>query len=73
MKKNIFLLVFVLNSFSFAQNPKEFTDLKGDYLGQTPPDDTPVVFAPGIVSTDDLEHSPAIFSPDGNEVYWVSS
>jgi hypothetical protein len=55
MKKNIFLLVFVLNSFSFAQNPKEFTDLKGDYLGQTPPD------------------SPAIFSPNGNEVYWVSS
>ena len=72
MKKNIFLLVFILTGFSYAQKAQEFTDLYGDYLGQTPPDDTPVVFAPGIVSTDDLEHSPAIFSPDGNEVYWVS-
>ncbi len=48
----------------------EFTDLHGDYLGQTPPGDTPVVFARGLVSTDDLEHSAPMFSPDGNEVFW---
>jgi L-ascorbate metabolism protein UlaG (beta-lactamase superfamily)/pimeloyl-ACP methyl ester carboxylesterase len=44
--------------------------LAGDYLGQSPPGALPQVFAPGIVSTDNLEHSAAVFSPDGNEVYW---
>lgn len=38
----------------------------------TPPGDTPVIFAPGLISGKSMEHSPAIFSPDGNEVYWVS-
>jgi L-ascorbate metabolism protein UlaG (beta-lactamase superfamily) len=47
-----------------------FHKLTGDYLGQTPPGDTPLVFARGIVSTDDLEHSAPAFSPDGNEVFW---
>lgn len=55
-----------------APESHDFTDLYGDYLGQTPPGDTPMVFARGIVSTNDLEHSPAIFSTDGSEVYWVS-
>ena len=44
--------------------------LTGDYLGQTPPGATPRVFARGIVSTDDLEHSAPAFTPDGNEVFW---
>ena len=48
----------------------DFTDLYGDYLGQTPPGDTPVVFAPGIVSTIYMEHSALAFSPDGDEVFW---
>lgn len=61
------LILFVSSSFG-----QQFTDLYSEYLGQTPPGDTPVVFAPGVISTDDLEHSPAVFSPDGNEVYWVT-
>ena len=48
----------------------DYHTLTGDYLGQTPPGDTPVVFARGLVSTDDLEHSAPMFSPDGNEVFW---
>jgi hypothetical protein len=36
------------------------------------PGDTPVVFAPDIVSGYGLEHSGAIFSPGGDEVYWCS-
>ena len=56
-----------------APEPSEFKDLKGDYLGQTPPGDIPVVFAPGIIATEDLEHSPAVFSPDGDEVYWITA
>jgi Tol biopolymer transport system component len=47
-----------------------FHNLTGDYFGQTPPGDTPQVFAPGIVSTDANEHSAPSFSPDGNEVFW---
>jgi hypothetical protein len=40
-----------------------------DYFGQTPPGDSAVVFAPGLVSlTDRLENSLA-FSPDGNECF----
>ncbi len=49
---------------------QNFTDLYGDYLGQTPQGDTPGVFARGIVSTDYAEHSAPVFSPDGNEVFW---
>jgi len=64
----ITVLVLLVKSL-FGQ---EFTNFYGDYLGQTPPNDTPVIFAPGIISKNTLEHSAAIFSPDGNEVYWVS-
>ncbi|MGD1007977.1 MAG: putative Ig domain-containing protein [Ignavibacteriaceae bacterium] len=40
-----------------------------DYFGQSPPGDSAVVFAPGIISlTDRLENSLA-FSPDGNECF----
>ena len=48
-----------------------FPVLKGDYLGQTPPTDKPELFAPGIVSSIWGLHSTAVFSPDGNEVYWA--
>lgn len=41
-----------------------------DYLGQTPPGDTPVVFARGIVSDSLQQHGVPSFSPDGNEVFW---
>ncbi|MBN1504756.1 MAG: ankyrin repeat domain-containing protein, partial [Candidatus Eisenbacteria bacterium] len=49
----------------------QFPFLEGDYLGQTPPGDTPRLFAPGIVSSVWGLHSTAVFSPDGNEVYWA--
>ncbi len=51
-----------------------FTDLEGDYLGQTPPGETPVVFAPGIISVDStIEHGSPTFSPDGNTILWQSN
>lgn len=70
MKKELLIMISCLFANSLFGQP--FTDLYGDYLGLTPPGDTPVIFAPGIISGNSLEHSPAIFSPDGNEVYWVS-
>lgn len=52
----------------------EFPVLKGDYLGQRPPGDTPVVFAPGIISKPTtVEHGFPTFSHDGNEVFWQAN
>jgi hypothetical protein len=53
------------------QSDIRFPVLEGDYLGQTPPGDKPELFAPGIVSSIWGLHSTAVFSPDGNEVYWA--
>ena len=68
MKTNICIILILISGSSFGQ---QFTALYGEYLGQTPPGDTPIVFAPGIVSRQSLEHGPAVFSPDGKEVYWA--
>ena len=66
----IFAGIFVL-MISCGQKVKtEFPILRGLYLGLKPPRDVPQLFAPGIVSTDKNEHSPAIFSKDGNEFFW---
>jgi len=66
----ILLFWFCLTEIQ-AQSTKEFPVLKGDYLGQSLPGDVPVVFAPGIVSTNTtVEHGAPTFSPDGNEVFW---
>jgi ankyrin repeat protein len=56
-----------------SQADPRFPVLKGEYFGQEKPDDTPRMFAPGIVSGHgfDSEHSPAVFSRDGKEVYWT--
>jgi len=48
-----------------------FPELKGDHLGQTPPGDKPELFGPGIISSVWGLHSTAVFSPEGNEVYWA--
>ena len=45
------------------------TALRGPWLGQTPPDEAPVPFAPGIVSTGFGERDVAMM-PDGTEIYW---
>ena len=52
------------------QKPMQFPLMEGEYLGQVPPDDTPVIFAPGIISSIWGLHSSLAFSPDGTEVYW---
>ncbi len=44
----------------------------GDYIGQVPPDSTTRIFASGIVSNG-LNNRDITISPDGNEIYFVSS
>ena len=43
--------------------------LVGDYVGQTPPGDTPQLFAPGIVTTG-LYTRDVAMTPDGSEIYF---
>jgi len=67
------LLSFSLISLIGAQE-HDFPVLKGPYLGQKPPGKVLQVFAPGIISVaENFEHSAAIFSPDGTEVFWCTN
>jgi ankyrin repeat protein len=54
------------------QNPVEFPILKGKFLGQKKPGLEPELFAPGIVSTPQSEHSVIVFNSVGNEAFWSS-
>ena len=68
----ISLLVFPASVLFAQQN--DFPKLSGFYLGQRPPGKTPELFAPGIISVDEnFEHSAAVFSPDGKEVFWCTN
>ncbi len=53
------------------KSESRFPVLKGDYLGQTPPGNKAELFGLGIISSIWGIHSTAVFSPDGNEVYWA--
>jgi hypothetical protein len=72
----IFAALLPLLAFTSLAGAQEddFPVLKGPYLGQEPPSTTPRVFAPGIISVDEnFEHSAAVFSPDGTEVFWCTN
>jgi tetratricopeptide (TPR) repeat protein len=60
-------------SISFSPATELFAQKKQDtgYLNQTPPGMQAALFAPGIVSTDYVEHSAPAFSPDGTTVLWT--
>jgi hypothetical protein len=69
MRKEFLIFMFILIAQSlFGQ---QFTDLYGDYLGQTPPGNTPVLFAPGFVSLENRMEYFITFSPDGKECYFT--
>jgi hypothetical protein len=59
-----------LKSLGEKPESKDTPVLKGPYLGQKAPGDYPELFAPGIVSTC-KEHSSAMFTPDGKEVWFA--
>jgi hypothetical protein len=68
---NLIVLLLFVNNISIAQQiAKEFPKLTSPYLGQTPPGLIPELFAPGIVSTGNHEHSSPVFTPDLKEMYW---
>ncbi len=63
--------VSVLGFAGTTAQEADFVLLKGPYFGQTPPSNTPRIFARGIVSTSLMEHSAPVFTADGNEMYWT--
>ncbi|MFC1725031.1 hypothetical protein ACFL4T_05340 [candidate division KSB1 bacterium] len=62
--KNIIFFSFVFLIFSNLAAQDKFPVLKGPYLGQKPPEDKAVLFAPGIV-----KNCPS-FTPDRTEFYF---
>lgn len=73
MKKlfKLFTVLFLVSNISTAQQTiTNFSNLKGPYLGQTPPGMTPELFAPGIISTNNTDWTTA-FSPDGLECFYT--
>jgi hypothetical protein len=73
--KPILMVVLILYQSTIISSqaiPDDFPVLKGPYLGQVPPGTTPVVFAPGIVSTG-LYTRDIAMSKDGKEIYFCIS
>ncbi|MES2850281.1 MAG: hypothetical protein V4685_14580 [Bacteroidota bacterium] len=66
LKANIFILMLF---FSFCLTAQKKNSI--NYLNEKQPAMVARVFAPGILSTDALEHSSPAFSPDGKTVVWA--
>ncbi len=71
----ILTVIFSVNSVHSQERIEkdfDYTDLKGKYFGQKPPDKEPEVFAPDILSKIKPEWAfCSEFSPDGNEFYFT--
>jgi ankyrin repeat protein len=68
--KNNSEMMSAIIKLSGILDSQKFPVLKGLYLGQKPPGITPIMFAPGIISTASHEFS-TCFSPDGKEIYYA--
>jgi len=65
-----FSVILILGCNSPSENEvANFPILKGKYLGQTEPGNTPEIFAPNIISTG-MDEINAAFSPDFKEFYY---
>ena len=68
--KSIMIMSLIFSLAAIGCSPgSEFPELSGSYLGQTPPGRSPVLFAPGVVSTGMYERDTAI-TPGGDELYY---
>lgn len=66
-------ILFIFSSIHmvYADNQKPGVIREGAYFGEKLPGTQPVVFAPGIVSTDDHFENSCTFTPDGKEIYFT--
>ncbi|MBC3766078.1 TolB family protein [Neptunicella marina] len=65
----ILLSVMTFCAQSYAKD--SLPELTGSYMGQTPPGDIPIAFAPGLVSTEHWEYG-GTFTPDLQEFYYLN-
>lgn len=63
----IFLLCIVFSCRGAEESAENL------YPGEPPPEEDPLIFAPGIISTPDLIEIGIAFSPDGKEIYFARS
>jgi hypothetical protein len=63
------VVLLLVSACSRPVSDSDFPVLSGSYLGQTPPEGTPILFAPGIISTA-LYTRDVAMTPDGNEIYY---
>jgi Tol biopolymer transport system component len=69
MKKSTLTSILVLLfGFMVSSQPIPQDSL---YLGQTPPDTIPVIFAPGIICLDNRFEGTGAFSPDGKMIFFT--
>lgn len=64
--------LFFLFVFARISSAQDFPVLKGDFLGQAPPDSVPAIFAPGIVSVEGRYEYGLAISPDGGEIFFTA-
>jgi len=69
LRKQTPALLVLLCAFGVSTGQSQSSPHTGAYLGQQPPGGTPVVFAPGTISTGNI-HSRLEISPDGREMFW---
>lgn len=62
-----FFIIILFSCFRLTAQKKNAIN----YVNQKEPDTVAQIFAPGIMSTDALEHSSPAFSPDGKTVIWA--
>ena len=66
------ICVLVVSATNVFCQQSEFTKFTGPYLDQQPPEATPQIFAPGIISFGYHEHRITI-SPNGDEIYYSAA
>jgi hypothetical protein len=67
MKTKTMIAVFLFGIISLTLVAQTNTF---DYFGQTPPGDSAVIFAPGIISLPNRSECRIVFSPNGNECFF---
>ena len=67
MKSQLIITYMLIVNIAFAQD-----EVTGPYFGKTPPGNTPVLFAPEVLTVPegDITVSRIAFSPDGNECFF---
>jgi hypothetical protein len=72
IERNAILLTIVVSSCQTLYAQKSFWESPAAYLGQTPPADTPKVFAPGLLAeSGTFVMGRVAFSRDGKEFYYA--